>query len=142
MKSDEGWMKNDERWRMNDAVWWFQAVEGFWFMTDGQTNKRTDICDCRVAFATENNKQNFRANMYTIFIEGTSLFSVVFMVMSGGFYKIVKYWLVENVCILTVLIGVARSYQQKFYTWSISSTYSSIVVFVAQTVKNICIILW
>ena len=54
MKSDEGWMKNDERWRMNDAVWWFQAVEGFWLMTDGRTNERTDICDCRVAFATEN----------------------------------------------------------------------------------------
>ena len=50
MKSDEGWMKNDERWRMNDAVWWFQVVEGFWFMTD----RLTDICDCRVAFATEN----------------------------------------------------------------------------------------
>ena len=23
-------------------------------MTDGQTDRRTDICDCRVAFATEN----------------------------------------------------------------------------------------
>ena len=42
MKSDEGWMKNDERWRMNDAVWWFQAVEGFWFMTDGRTDERTN----------------------------------------------------------------------------------------------------
>ena len=38
MKSDEGWMKNDEWWRMNDAVWWFQAVEGFWLMTDRRTN--------------------------------------------------------------------------------------------------------
>ena len=38
VKRDEGWMKNDERWRMNDAVWWFQAVEGFWLMTDRQTN--------------------------------------------------------------------------------------------------------
>ena len=46
----EGWMKNDECWRMNDEGWWFQAVEGF---CDGQTNERTDICDCRVAFATE-----------------------------------------------------------------------------------------
>ena len=53
MKSDEGWMKNDERWRMNDAVWWFQAVEGFCWQTDIRTNKQTDICDCRVAFATE-----------------------------------------------------------------------------------------
>ena len=42
----EGWMKNDEGW-------WFQAVEGFWFMTDRRTDERTDICDCRVAFATE-----------------------------------------------------------------------------------------
>ena len=59
MKCDEGWMKNDERWRINDAVWWFQAVEGFWFMTDRQTDKRTDICDCRVAFATEKGEQSW-----------------------------------------------------------------------------------
>ena len=43
-------MKDDEGWKMNDDGWWFQAVEGFCFMTD----ERTDICDCRVAFATEN----------------------------------------------------------------------------------------
>ena len=49
----EGWMKNDEGWNMNDEGWWFQAVEGFCFMTDERTNKRTDICDCRVAFPTE-----------------------------------------------------------------------------------------
>ena len=53
MKSDEGWMKNDERWMIKDEGCWFQAVEGFWFMTDG----RTDICDCRVAFATENSQK-------------------------------------------------------------------------------------
>ena len=35
----EGWIKNDEGW-------WFQAVEGFCF-------RRTDICNCRVAFVTE-----------------------------------------------------------------------------------------
>ena len=35
---------------MNDEGWWFQAVEGFC----RQTNKQTDICDCRVTFATEN----------------------------------------------------------------------------------------
>ena len=40
MMKDEGWMKNDEGWMMI----WFQAVE------------RTDICDCWVAFATENAK--------------------------------------------------------------------------------------
>ena len=33
-----------------DEGWWFQAVEGFC----RQTNRWTDICDCRVAFATEN----------------------------------------------------------------------------------------
>ena len=27
---------------------------GFWFMTDEQTDKQTDICECTVAFATEN----------------------------------------------------------------------------------------
>ena len=45
----EGWMKNDEGWLKNDEGWWFQAEEGFCFMTD----RRTDICDCLVAFATE-----------------------------------------------------------------------------------------
>ena len=49
MNDDEGWIKNDEWWRLNDEEWWFQAVEGFCRRTDG----RTDICDCRVAFATE-----------------------------------------------------------------------------------------
>ena len=49
----EGWRKNEEWWRMNDEGWWFQAVEGFCRQTDRQTNERTDICDCRVAFATE-----------------------------------------------------------------------------------------
>ena len=49
MKNDEEWMKYDEGWMMKDEGWWFQAVEGFWLRTDG----RTDICDCRVAFATE-----------------------------------------------------------------------------------------
>ena len=38
----------------NDKGWWFQAVEGFCWWTDGQTDEQTDICDCRVAFATEN----------------------------------------------------------------------------------------
>ena len=30
-------------------------MEGFCRQTNEQTNERTDICDCRVAFATENN---------------------------------------------------------------------------------------
>ena len=37
MKNDEGWMKNDKVWMKNDEGWWFQAVQGFCFMTDGQT---------------------------------------------------------------------------------------------------------
>ena len=50
MMKDEGWRKNDEWWGMNDEGWWFQAVEGFCRRMD----KQTDICDCRVTFATEN----------------------------------------------------------------------------------------
>ena len=54
---NKGWKKNDEGWMMNDEGWWFQAVEGFCFLTDRQTdwwmNKQTDIGECRVAFATE-----------------------------------------------------------------------------------------
>ena len=37
MKNDKVWMKNDEGWKMKDEGWWFQAVEGFCFMTDGRT---------------------------------------------------------------------------------------------------------
>ena len=47
-------MKNVEGWRMKDEGWWFQAVEGFCRQTNERTNEQTDICDCRVAFATEN----------------------------------------------------------------------------------------
>ena len=42
----------NEEWKMNVVGWWFQAVEGFCFQTD----KRIDICDCRVAFVTEKSK--------------------------------------------------------------------------------------
>ena len=51
---DEGWRMKDEGWKMKDEGWWFQAVEGFCFTTDELTDEQTDICDCRVAFATEN----------------------------------------------------------------------------------------
>ena len=51
MKNDEGRMMNDEWWRMKDDD--FKLWRGF---ADKRTNKRTDICDCRVAFATENEK--------------------------------------------------------------------------------------
>ena len=47
--NEKWWRTNEEWWRMNDARWWFQAVEGFC----RQTDKQTDIGDCRVAFATE-----------------------------------------------------------------------------------------
>ena len=39
------WLKNDD-WKKNDEGWWFQAVEVFSWQTD-------NICECRVAFATE-----------------------------------------------------------------------------------------
>ena len=45
----ERWMKNNEGWMMKDDD--FKLLRGF---ADGQANERTDICDCRVAFATEN----------------------------------------------------------------------------------------
>ena len=35
----EGWwrlMKDDEEWLSMNEGWWFQAVEGFWWRTDGQ----------------------------------------------------------------------------------------------------------
>ena len=48
MKVDEGWMKNDDGWMMKDDD--FKLLRGF---ADWQTDGRTDICDCRVAFVTE-----------------------------------------------------------------------------------------
>ena len=58
MKDDEGW------WRMmNDDEWWWMMMkdgEGWLILrcfgvslSDERTDGRTDICDCRVAFATE-----------------------------------------------------------------------------------------
>ena len=44
-KKDEWWSLNDEGWIMNHEGW----IEGFCWQID----KLTDICDCRVAFATE-----------------------------------------------------------------------------------------
>ena len=55
--NDESWKMKDERWRMkverwrNNAERWRIMVEGGF--EDGLTDKQTDICDCRVAFATE-----------------------------------------------------------------------------------------
>ena len=44
-------MKDEWRMRKNEW-WWFQAVEGFWLQTD----RLTDLCDCRVTFVTENDE--------------------------------------------------------------------------------------
>ena len=57
MMQDEGWMMKDsyegQWWRMN--VDDFKLLRGFasW-QTDRLPDKQTDICECRVAFATEN----------------------------------------------------------------------------------------
>ena len=54
MNDDEGWwrMMKVEGWMMKDDD--FKLLRGFCdWLTDGQTNERTDICECRVAFATE-----------------------------------------------------------------------------------------
>ena len=54
----ERWMMKLERWRMKVESWrmnverWRMKVEGGF--QDGQTNRWTDICDCIVAFAIEN----------------------------------------------------------------------------------------
>ena len=48
MKDDEGWMKDEWRMMKDDD---FKLLRGF---ASEQTDRRTDICECRVAFATEN----------------------------------------------------------------------------------------
>ena len=59
------WVRNDEWWRMKDEGWWFQAVGGFAFW---QTD---NICDCRVAFATEN---KIHANSYELHLSSKPKF--------------------------------------------------------------------
>ena len=55
MKNDEGWMKDewgmmkDEGWMMKDEE--FKLLRGF---ASWRIDKQMDICECRVAFATEN----------------------------------------------------------------------------------------
>ena len=68
-------MMKDEWWRMNDEGWWFQAVEGFCRQTDG----RTDICDCRVAFATE--KMVWKINVSAGLVFRTFLTNITIVVL-------------------------------------------------------------
>ena len=52
MMKDEGRVMKDEWGVMKDDD--FKLLRGFEDeQTDGQTEERTDICDCRVTFATE-----------------------------------------------------------------------------------------
>ena len=51
---NEGWMKDE--WRMMNDEWRMMMISSCWgvLQTDEWMNGRTDIGDCRVAFATEN----------------------------------------------------------------------------------------
>ena len=72
--NEEWWMMKDEWWRMNEEwwmiknEWWRMMISSCWGVliydgqTDGRTNKWMDICDCRVAFATENGAVNLEIN--------------------------------------------------------------------------------
>ena len=63
IKVDEGWMKNHEGWMIRDDD--FKLLRGFADeQTNGQMNRRTDICDCRVAFTTENKFHIHQALMF------------------------------------------------------------------------------
>ena len=59
--NEEWWRMNEEWWRMNNE-WWmmkdddFKLLRGF---ADWRRD-RTDVCDCRVAFATENSNEDYR----------------------------------------------------------------------------------
>ena len=72
MMKDEWWKTNDERcmmkdesWRMKDENIDFKLFEGFGlWQTNEQTDKQTDICDCRVAFATENCRKSDNCIIY------------------------------------------------------------------------------
>ena len=48
------WRKDE--WRMMKDKWWRMMISICWGVlpTDELTDGRTDICDCRIAFVTEN----------------------------------------------------------------------------------------
>ena len=48
---DDGWKTKDEGWRMKNDGWKMKDDGGF---VDKQTDRQTDVSDCRLAFATEN----------------------------------------------------------------------------------------
>jgi len=105
MKNDEGWMKNDEGWKMNDEGWWFQAVEGFCFKTDRRTNERTDICDCRVAFATENYLKKmcyWGIVPYSEQINRSDPCSVVFSQLSSFTAQLLSFYVISQKMIWTL----------------------------------------
>ena len=78
LKNDEGWKMNDERqmmkdesWRMKDEKIDFKLFEGFGlWQTNEQMNGQTDICDCRVAFATENWIKKENSHIYPLQCNG------------------------------------------------------------------------
>ena len=71
-RKDE-WMMNEEWWRemKNDEERWRIMKDERWMMKDddfkllkGFALRRTDICDCRVAFAAENSEYNENGTKY------------------------------------------------------------------------------
>ena len=52
MINEEWWMLKDEWWKMMISSCWGVSVTDR--QMNKQTNEHTDICECRVAFATEN----------------------------------------------------------------------------------------
>ena len=54
--NEEWWMLKDEGWRMMISSCWGVSVTDR--QMNKQTNEHTDICECRVAFATEKSNEN------------------------------------------------------------------------------------
>ena len=55
MTNDEGWVEDE--WRMMKVEGWMMKDDDFKMLmgfASEQTDGLTDICECRVAFATEN----------------------------------------------------------------------------------------
>ena len=59
MSQNEEWMMKDDESMIDFKVFWGFALR----LTDERTNERTDICDCRVAFATENAEKETLVHM-------------------------------------------------------------------------------
>ena len=97
-------MMKDERLMMKDDD--FKLFRGF---EDGQTDERTDICDCRVAFATEKHYIYLNNCMFSICLIALDRHHIIVnatrtghsMAITVGY--ILTVWICAGLCALPII---------------------------------------